>query len=468
LEEQKALVIEKNKYFIDMKTSFDEEKAKILEETEVLKNQLKSIESELHRHKMEQEERLKKEKEQFLQKVTSDHLQEIHELRAKYDTAVTTLRESEKVVSQQITNAIEKGSNLVRAECDKVLEVQESRIKDLTKIIEVLKEENKELQSSYLSVNDKILDHKNDSMVSKLDEIKNDFNKFFKDNSTKGIFGENKIEYYLSNNFLGCQIEDTSGMTASGDFLFIFQSLKLLVESKNVQYLKNSEIEKFYRDIDVQVSKGTINSALFISFHDTNLPKGYRNFYFEIRSGIPIVFVSNALASDFFIKSSILMLLYLINNGIISRIESDDDKLQYVINALYRANDFLVKEFASIDKERKLLEQLTAANNERRTLLTGVHEVLDSVFRKYPELDTSHVSIDTSVDSRFDLLVDIICKKMKEQPGLVLKLETIQKMEGVKENNFTNYSLKTYTIKKIKEAVELKLKEDQYQVTTSD
>jgi 23S rRNA maturation-related 3'-5' exoribonuclease YhaM len=57
---------------------------------------------------------------------------------------------------------------------------------------------------------------------------------------------------------------------------------------------------------------------------------------------------------------------------------------------------------------------------------------------------------------------------MKEQPGLVLKLETIQKMEGVKENNFTNYSLKTYTIKKIKEAVELKLKEDQYQVTTSD
>jgi hypothetical protein len=162
------------------------------------------------------------------------------------------------------------------------------------------------------------------------------------------------------------------------------------------------------------------------------------------------------------------MLLYLINNGIISRIESDDDKLQYVINALYRANEFLVKEFASIDKERKLLEQLTTANNERRTLLTGVHEVLDSVFRKYPELDTSHVSIDTSVDSRFDLLVDIICKKMKEQPGLVLKLETIQKMEGVKENNFTNYSLKTYTIKKIKEAVELKLKEDQYQVTTSD
>jgi hypothetical protein len=50
-EEQKSLVIEKNKYFTDMKTSFDEEKAKILEETEVLKNQLKSVESELHRHK---------------------------------------------------------------------------------------------------------------------------------------------------------------------------------------------------------------------------------------------------------------------------------------------------------------------------------------------------------------------------------------------------------------------------------
>jgi hypothetical protein len=38
-------------------------------------------------------------------------------------------------------------------------------------------------------------------------------------------------------------------------------------------------------------------------------------------------------------------------------------------------------------------------------------------------------------------------------------------MEGVKENNFTNYSLKTYTIKKIKEAVESKLKEDRLETS---
>jgi hypothetical protein len=443
-EEQKRNLTERSLHINKIRDEYTEENKKLVEANDKLTLSLKQHQADMHKYLLEEEEKTKKLQEEYKQKIISDHLREVLELKSMCEEATKTVRSLEKERETLIAESIEKGKELTKPEYEKLLAAHERRIQELNGLVESL-----------------LTNKTNDTLVTKLDEMKNDFNKFFKDNSAKGTFGENKIEYYLSQNFSGCQIEDTSSTTASGDFLFKYESLKLMVESKNVQYLKNSEIDKFYRDIDLQVSKNAINSALFISFHDTNLPQGYRNFFFEMRSGIPVIFISNVLNSDFYMKNSILMLMYLVKNGITNKLETDDDKLQFVVSAMYKVADFVTKQAQSIENERKLIEKLSTSNNERKQHLISINDILETVFRKYPDLDSSCITIDTnSSDTRFELLIDLICEKKKEQPTFVLKLENIYNIEAVKENNFTNNALKTYTIKKIKEAVEARCKEE--------
>jgi len=349
----------------------------------------------------------------------------------------------------------ERGKELAESEYIKILQCKED-------VIRHLQEEIQQMRDNLVLVNNRLYDLRkegNDQLMTEFREMKTTFHTFFKDNAKKGTFGEFKIEYYLSSHFPDCKLQNTSFQSASGDFYMEYRALKLLIESKNVQVLKKEEIDKFYRDLECQAGKGTINSALCISLHNTNLPNGYRNFCFEIRAGIPVIFISDIFHHEDSIRNAILTLSYLIQHNITNKIESDDVKIEQLVNGLQRSFDFMVKQKLILEKEKKSLESLLQMNYERKQQLYDVHELLDSILKKYPDIDLcSHPSSGgMKQDNRFELLTDLCVQHIQENPQFVVKLETVANVESVKQNQFSMSALKIFTIKKIKDRIEEKL-----------
>ncbi len=110
----------------------------------------------------------------------------------------------------------------------------------------------------------------------------------------KGSSGEEAIRNFISDEarYQDGRIIDTSGQGYAGDALFLWKSLRCLIEIKNKLTITADDIKKFERDIETCSTHGRINCALFISMQTSKLPDKTRQpIQVYIVGNVPTVYV---------------------------------------------------------------------------------------------------------------------------------------------------------------------------------
>jgi hypothetical protein len=264
-----------------------------------------------------------KEKEQFY----TDH---IKEMKLEYATQTFELQQKYEKVYEQSGDynkgLIENGYNMLLVEKDKQLDylkvcVQElhaTNVQNISDIqsshkeqIEELKFRNIELEKENLKALD--ISTKLDNLVGKKSSI---------DNAQKGDFGETVVHNQILYNFPCSVIQDTSGQTAKGDLLWSLGTFKALVEVKNVQYVRVSDVKKFERDIQLNVNDDSCNCGLFVSLK-TDIIQSKGGFSFEFLNGVPVIYVSNVFVDTHVLRLA-LHILYNVQINIKQYVDTSD------------------------------------------------------------------------------------------------------------------------------------------------
>ena len=181
----------------------------------------------------------------------------------------------------------------LQCEIKKSFEKQlESQLSNHQFLLSQLKSENDELKIK----NSQLFEEFKESsrLAGKIESLlgkKNDVH-----NAAKGDFGESLVQTQISYFYPQSTMDDVSGDTAKGDLLWklLDDSFKCLIEVKNVQYVRRNDVEKFERDLKINLNNDTCNCGLFVSLKtDAIQSKGC--FHFEFFEGVPVIYVSNII-----------------------------------------------------------------------------------------------------------------------------------------------------------------------------
>lgn len=350
----------------------------------------------------------------------------------------------------EITSLIEKGKQITKDDYDKIIDLHKTlnneNKNNFEKQIQILNDKNNNLndKNDFLNktiqdLNNKIIDsykitenYKFDSINGNIDQLNNKvsnyFEKIFKGNTEKGNFGEKFITNFLIDKFSNSKIIDTHKETSKGDIHFFFDKLKTLIESKNVQILKKEDIDKFYKDIEIGVSKNEINSALLISLNDTNLINGKRHFFFEIKYNIPIIMISNSFDNVEFIRFSIIILNYLIKNGFTNN-ESDDDKLFFIINSLNELFNYFKIQLSYLNSDKQFIYKLEESFLKREKDLYNIEKLFKNILSKYPDITNIQSSNYEDNDNNFNHIINKIKDKINKEPNFIINIKNLQNLD---------------------------------------
>jgi hypothetical protein len=293
----------------------------------------------------------------------------------------------------EIHSYIQQGFNLSKKEFDSFIALQ---LDDKRHLQDKIALQEATINDLLRQINETSIQHIHqltDSHKSAVSELKDQFG-FIKDrltgNASKGEVGENITEQYITQHFSTFSLIDTSKSSAKGDFLLHNHTFKLLIENKNVQHIKSCDIDKFYRDVSVNAGNGSINAALFISLQDTFLTQGKKNFLFELKHGVPIIFIGNVLNNIDLIKFSINILLYLVENGITKHTDDPHNDLSIdltsLINSLLSHYD---KNLKLIANNKKLIESLLDNIKAQSLSLDDLYTHFHPFVSKYPQFHST-------------------------------------------------------------------------------
>jgi hypothetical protein len=358
-----------------------------------------------------------------------------------------------------ITSLIDKGKQITKDEYEKIIDLHKSmngelkinydnQINDLNYKNENLNKTIMNLQNNIQTLNNRLIEFSNNQTNNNYNDINsnisvlntkfsNYFDKIFKGNTEKGIFGENFIQTFLVDKFTNSKILDTHKESAKGDFLFSFDRLKTLVESKNVQTLKKDDTDKFYRDIELRVAKNEINSAILISLNDTSLINGKRNFHFEIKNNIPIIMIGNVFNNTEFIRFAIMTLNYLVKFGF-SNNQTNDDKLQYIITSINDIFENIRRQITYLNYDKQIIVKLEESFKKRHNDLLNIDKVIKDILSKNPELSLNDNTMSgesgvggngNNISLFDDSLNNIIAKvkdKLIEDPGFNISIKNLE------------------------------------------
>ena len=405
------------------------------------------------------------EREKYLKDINSIEvkIKEEYQDKIKYLESDIDKMKNEKTL--EISTLIEKGKLLTKEEYEKIVELHlkrseelkttydnlinelNSKNNNLDNTIRILQTNNQELNNKLIDMYKKNennnLDNINGNINSLNDKFSNYFDKIFKGNTEKGNYGEDFIENYLIDKFTNSKIIDTHKESAKGDIFFVFDKIKLLIESKNVQVLKKDDIDKFYRDIELQTSKNNINCALLISLNDTNLVNGKRHFHFEFKNNIPVIMISNIFNNTEFIRFAILTLNYLVKNGYATK-DTDDEKIYIIILALNEIFDIIKMQMNYLQNDKHLIIKLEESFKKRESDLFNINKLFKNIFLKYPEISINSKETIVEEDSFNDIILKIK-HKIEETPNFIINLKNldeinipsnlIKKIGGIKKIN---------------------------------
>ena len=214
----------------------------------------------------------------FFQEEKNSTIISLHE--NEKDQLKESFKENYELLKQ---NSCEYYNSQLQSNSDMIRSSYERMIDELKSQIDDLKTRNNAIENQYHSALS--LSGKLDSLLGKKSTI---------DNAAKGDFGENIVHNQLIHYYPNAVLNDVSGSTAKGDLMWHMNNdtFKALIEVKNVQYVRPSDIQKFERDLRVNIAESSCNCGLFVSLKtETIQSKG--KFRFEFFEGIPVIYVSN-------------------------------------------------------------------------------------------------------------------------------------------------------------------------------
>ncbi len=454
------------------------------------KNQLidyyKQREVDFRQKIIEYEEKIKKDKDEYIEKIKSEYSSQIDKVKNEYSNelkdlsnTIKNLRNENHLLEEQknsnITALINNGRLQAKEELEKNYQMQfnhynevkinlENTINELKSKINELEKESKQLTTEKCDLLLKLSDKNTSEIASKITEdvsyLKNNMSKYFSDNNNtaRGEWGENFIENFLSENFPGASIINTSQFTSFGDIYYERDGLKLLVESKNVKNLKKEDFTKFLYDIDYRCNKQEINAGLFICLLDNSLVNNVRKFYFEMHNGVPCIYIGDVSRNPFSIKFAIDTLTYLVKNGF-TKFDNEDERISFLCESLNRIHNNFIKENDYLEKDKKHIEALLQNINNRRNNLIEISNVFDELIRRYPEMQPPKKLEDKkqSEEEKFNKFVDLVVEHKSQIPAFIIKMDTILTIPKINEAGYTLSYIKNVSLKKIKDEVEKKL-----------
>jgi hypothetical protein len=335
----------------------------------------------------------------------------------KFQEKIIHLNNNIELISNEknteITSFIEKGKQLIKDEYQLILNMQTENNKKLEHDLQTSRDKIQELtnQLIYISQNCNNKDIKTiDCSITQLnDKFTSYFDKIFTNNTAKGDYGEDFVQNYLVDKFSGSVIIDTHKETAKGDILFYHNNLKTLIEIKNVQQVKPTEVDKFYRDVQLQKDSG-INSALFISLNDTNFTQGKKIIHFEIKYNIPIFMITNAFNNPENIRLAIIIMEYLIKHQFIFNQENnhkDSQKLQILIMAINEIYEYTQSQKKILEDDQNIIKKLTDNLKKREKQIVDIDIIINNIFKQYPQLQVdSKGSVKSKESEKNDISVD--------------------------------------------------------------
>ena len=186
-----------------------------------------------------------------------------------------------------------------------------------------------------------------------------------------GNIGEEMIATWTRELFNTVEIIDTSGQTAKGDFHVKLQNKLFLFEIKNRIGIQRSDIDKFVRDVENNVSD--IHGGLFISLSAASIPnKG--DFSLEYIKEIPVIYLH--VPDKTALKIAVKTLLFLNS-------KSDNISLTMTINQIY--TNIKAMSAASISMSKSLDDAQVNLNSLKREIKNGLTQ-LDQLFNEMPEI----------------------------------------------------------------------------------
>lgn len=331
---------------------------------------------------------------------------------------IADLRDRVRTSDETVSKAVKEATSVIKENYENLVGNLKSQLSFSQERISALEIQNTEA----LSISNKL-----DSLVGKKTTI---------DNAAKGDFGETIVHGQIMNTFPKSVVEDTSGITARGDMLWKLNNdqFRALVEVKNVQTVRNSDITKFERDVKINSTDGVCNCALFVSLKTEYIPtKG--KFHFEFTNNIPIIYVSNVFFAPEVLKLA-LNILYTIFTTISSAISSEN-RTDY--NAISQFVCFVHKRF---EKSAKNIQQMKSSMDTLTNCISSEEKSLHETLTQCNVLQQQFDFIDTATNesvstaSRKQLLVDAVSRFVSEHKRYPTTAEVVKCNPNIKTSYF--------------------------------
>ena len=221
--------------------------------------------------------------------------------------------EAHKVVqNNQLRETLELEKRIaVESEASKtqvLLDTMKFMRDDFEGALNTMRQNNESQNNQIIFLQEKLSEHSIESqqnVISKIESLLGSGNST--DNITKGDFGENYVLQVIEEVFPKSSMDDVSGNTAAGDLMWEIDELKCLVEVKNVAQSRNLNVDKFVRDVGLNVNRGKINCGIFVSLKTETIPSKGR-MKLEFVNGVPVLYIANVFKSPHLLKYSLTMM----------------------------------------------------------------------------------------------------------------------------------------------------------------
>jgi hypothetical protein len=318
-----------NSSYQSLKTTKDSELSRINQEYTSLKDNLKT--------------QLTNAEEKVLQQCA----EKISMIKQSYEDQLKLVNASSKTT---LTHLEERISilNTVNEEQKEQLEEQISRLNDANEEQkEQFNQRISEFQSQIETYKETIKQvSDNRSSIDSIHETIKPIVKFYGgSNENKGHGGEEFIYNNIQSLYDDASLEDVSNTKSKADLFMNLFRLNCLIEIKNKATLKEDDMKKFLRDINVQASSKKINCGWFISLQTNKFPgKKSKHMFCEIDSSskIPLVYAHITNPTD--IKFCVSLLEHMVETS-----NNSDDKLNTLVTYFNTTYTFIKKHRDNID-----------------------------------------------------------------------------------------------------------------------
>ena len=421
---------EKTQIQNDIQNTFNQKELQLNTQIQKLTDEKIQLNTQYYKQLNDTQESIKKQYESQI----NEYKKQIHKLN------------NERIV--EIDALIQQGKNITKQEYELLIQEKNNQIQNNLKhsqqTIHILEQQIKDLQSHIQNNQNKDYDiyHNLKHDIQQLKENQNQFqDKILHTNTYKGIIAEEYFSSYIYNTFSGAELIDTSAQYAKGDYYLHFDKAQILVEVKNVQYVKQDDFNKFDRDIQIAINNQEINSALFISSNDTNLINNKRNYVLEFKYNIPIIYISNTFKYPEFIRFVIFQLNYLIKYGFTNNNNDNDEKQQFIIYNINMIFEQFQKQYIILNDDKKYIKHLENNTIKKENELKNVEKLFQNIFSQFPELHVQQIQQKDNINQQQE--IDNILENIYQ--NVIINNPQI----NINKKNILQYGVTDYQLRKV-------------------